>query len=115
MPGSGGRTYRIRFERRARDANGDPLGAFTFVFERACEVVWLKGSEPVVAQRLQGLNPAVIRVPATRSSRAIDNAWRCVDARIPKPGVNDYLAIHSKTLSEDRSFVEVLATRGGEA
>lgn len=40
---------------------------------------WLRGSEPVIAARLQGRQPVVVTVRSSLATRAITPAWRMRD------------------------------------
>lgn len=114
MLNAGAMRDRIRFERRQADANGDAVGPWQEVCTVWAKIVWLRGSEPVLAQRLQGVQPAVIYVRASAATKSLDNACRAVDARVPKPGKGDFFAIRGKVLSDDRADVEVTAERGAD-
>ncbi len=100
---------RILLQRRTLDGNGDPLGPWGAVPSEAddsawaAQVVWLKGGETVMAQRLQGVQPVVIVLRACTTSRAVDNAWRGVDVRD-----RQVYEFSGATLTEDRMWVEVL-------
>lgn len=109
MTSTGWMRERVRFERRANDDNGDPLGAWTEIATCAARVQPLKGSEPVMAQRLEGVSPFVIYVRASIATRSVDNACRAVDTRSP---VDDpfYYDITDANLSENRKEMEFLAT-----
>ncbi|ODT82451.1 MAG: hypothetical protein ABS76_07470 [Pelagibacterium sp. SCN 64-44] len=60
-------------------------GDFATVTTVAAEFIPLKGSEPVIASRLQGVQPYVVRVRSSAATRAVDETWRLVDARAPQP------------------------------
>ncbi len=98
---------RVRFDRRGLDDNDDragPWGPITTVWAR---IQPLKGSETVLEQRLQGVQPFVIYVRASSVTRAIDNSYRAVDAR-DASRVFDITA--PPILTEDRREVQILAT-----
>lgn len=112
MLNTGAMRDKIRFERRAADENGDPSGDWQEIVTLSAQIVWLRGDAQLLAQRLQGLQPAVFKVRACAESRALDNTCRAVDARILNPQKGDYFAIKAVNLSADRADVEVLAERG---
>ena len=78
---------RVTLQRRGQDANGEPNGPWSTVASEAGDQAWaakiihLKGGEPVMAQRLQGVRPAVIVVRACGLTREADNSWRAIDRR----------------------------------
>lgn len=80
---SGGTDYprRIYLQRRALDENGERKGAWTTEIDRRCRIKPLIGGEAVQRQRLEGAQPVILYVRADRTTKAIDNAWRAVDAR----------------------------------
>lgn len=104
-------TNRVRLQRREDDENGDPLGPWEDVATRRAEIVYLRGGETVMAQRLQGIQPAVVAVYADRITRAATNAWRLVDDRTGQ--VHEITA--PPTVTANRRWVEILTTaKSGE-
>lgn len=109
MPGAGALDQRIRFEARTEDANGDPLGPWAEQFTVWAQLVWLRGSEAVLQQRLEGKQPVAIVVRSSSSTRAINTAWRAVNARNPAQAFN----ITAVSPAKEQGFIDVLATMGG--
>jgi hypothetical protein len=72
---------RVRFERRGLDANGDALGPFAELFTRAASIIYMRGSETVMAQRLEGQQPVIVTVVNSRQIREVTTADRLVNAR----------------------------------
>lgn len=70
---------RPRFQQRAIDVNGDPLGDWVepgvTVWAR---IVPMKGSEPVIQARLQGVQPLSVSIRSSSVTRQITSAWRMV-------------------------------------
>lgn len=54
-------------------------GPFATVFELRGQFIPAKGTEEVVNAAVQGLQSYTLRVRATASRKAINNAWRVVD------------------------------------
>lgn len=104
MTAAGGYRERVRFERPAPDPSGDARGAWSEVITMAARIQPLKGAEPVLEQRLQGVQPVVIYVRACAASRGLDNACRAVNVRSGQ--VYD---IKSAVLAEARDEVQLLA------
>lgn len=71
------------FQVRTQDDNGDLQGPFDphSEFRLPAKVIWLKGSEAVMQDRLTGIQPVIITVPDCHNARQITPAWRGVDAR----------------------------------
>lgn len=83
---SGAMREKLNFQVRAniQDPYGNPqAGDFQTVYTCAAELIPLKGSEPVIASRLSGVQPFIIRIRSCVAARAITTAWRAVDARNP--------------------------------
>lgn len=106
MPGSGKLKDRITFQRRALDANGDRLGAWEADFTVAAQIDWLRGSQPVMEQRLQGIRPVVLTVRDETRTRALVTPWRAVNAR----NTQHVFEITSVTPARDAGFLDLLAT-----
>lgn len=104
---------RVAFDKRADaiegEAGGTP-GDWVEQFQEACALTWLRGSEPVIAQRLQGVNPVVIKIRSSTRARMIDASWR---ARLPRKN-NRLLNIRS-IIPDDRDFYLELTCEAGVA
>lgn len=89
LPTSGSLRGRVHFQRRQTEPDpwgGDPReGDWATVTTCAAEFIPLKGSEAVIANRLQGIQPYIVRVRQSAVTRQIDETWRVVDARAPQP------------------------------
>ena len=114
--GSRDLTDRVALQRRGLDDNGDQLGPWETVPSDADDQAWaaqiirLKGGEPVMAQRLQGVQPAVIAVRANPVTRQADNSWRAIDKRTGQ--VHEFT---SASETDDRAWIEILTTaKAGE-
>lgn len=109
MPGAGDLRDRVRFEQKAEDNRGDRVGAWEPLPSAAPDgavaagIRYLRGSEPVVAARLQGKQPAVVTVRASSHTRQITAAFRAVNARTGK--VFDIKAV---TPTDDRAWIDFL-------
>lgn len=108
---AGSLNERFAFQKRARTA-GDGYGNFEERWENQFTVwtkrIFLRGGETVMADRLQGRQPAVLTIRASRQTAQITTDWRAVNARDDTEIYN----IRSISLSEDRSFYDVLCERG---
>lgn len=89
-PTAGALRGRVHFQKRATTESpwlpGQTTeGDFETVFTCAAEFVPLRGSETVIASRLQGVQPYIVRVRQSSQTRQVDETWRVVDARAPQP------------------------------
>jgi hypothetical protein len=73
-------TRPVIFQKRGPDANGDPLGDWTTVVSRMAKIAPSIGGEGVVAQRLEGSQPAVIYIRRDLETKLIDSSYRVLDA-----------------------------------
>ncbi|QMV02577.1 head-tail adaptor protein [Devosia sp. D6-9] len=85
-PSAGALRGRVHCQKRQPKA--DPWGGsevtsgtFSTVDTIACEFLPLRGSETVIANRLQGVQPYILRVRQSAFTKTIDTNWRFVDAR----------------------------------
>lgn len=101
---------RYRFEQRGLDANGDRLGAWDTEngITVSAETIWLKGSESVMASRLEGKQPVALVIRDSTQARTINEAWRAVDVR-----TSEVFNISGTSPSRVRGFIDVLAVSGG--
>ncbi len=105
MTSAGALRERVRFEQRAEDANGERLGGWVDEFTVPAEILYLRGGDPVMAQRLQGVQPVIIRVRFEARTQAVTSAWRAVDARS-----RQIFEFTNTPPSVDRAWIEMLAT-----
>lgn len=108
---AGGLNERFTFQKRAGTA-GDGYGNFQERWESQFTVwtkrLFLRGGETVVAERLQGRQPAVLTIRASSQTAQITTDWRAVNAR----DATEVYNIRSISFSEDRSFYDILCERG---
>lgn len=106
---------RIAFDKRAEtdDGYGNPVsGDWQEQFVLSARVRPLKGSEAVLAARLEGRQPVVITVRVSRHSERIDPSWRARDA---DAGTVYALTAPPANMDEGRAFFDILATTGEAA
>lgn len=111
-PGSGLLRSKLNFQRRDSIDDGygnEQAGEFATMFTAAAELIPLKGSEPVLAARLTGVQPYVIRIRSCVAARQVDTSWRAVDAR-DATRVFNITAIVDPT--NKNAWLELMATRG---
>ncbi len=84
MSGAGSLRERVAFERRdaAVDGYGNTVGeAWTTVAVCAAQVIPIKGGEEVLASRLAGRQPVIIRVRSSSETRSVTTDMRARDVR----------------------------------
>ncbi len=100
---------RVAFDQKAQSDTvyGIAAGDWEEQFREPARIRYLVGSEPVIAQRLQGIQPAVITVRANHLTRAVDSGWRIRDVRTGKP-----FNIRSITPDEINAYIDLLCETG---
>ncbi len=85
--GAGRMRGKVNFQKRGdtvEDQYGNAQsGDWTTQFTDAAQLIPLKGSEPVIAARLTGVQPYILRIRGSVAARIVTTAWRAVDARNP--------------------------------
>lgn len=105
---------RVRFQRRAPGAGGrtgsweDIVGGGLL----SCSVLYLRGGETVVGERLEGRQPAIITVRASRVTVSLTNGDQAV-VRGLFGAPDEVFDIGAGTLTDARDGVEILAVRHG--
>jgi hypothetical protein len=81
--GAGQLREKVAFDERANqsDGYGNEEGDFVEQFQRRAGFTFLRGGETVIAGRLEGRQPIVVRVRADSSTRRIQPDWRMRDLR----------------------------------
>lgn len=108
---AGSLKHRLRFEARSltSDGYGNVEGDFATVFTRQAQIIPLKGGEAVMAARLTGTQPIIIRVRRDSQTRQIEADWRAVDERTEEV----YALKSPPTDMEDRgAYLDILAESG---
>lgn len=89
QPRAGALRGRVHLQQRQDEPDpwgGDPRpGDFATVATVAAEFLPMRGGEAVVASRLAGIQPYIVRVRQSAATRAVQVDWRLVDARGPQP------------------------------
>jgi head-tail adaptor len=112
---AGKRRQLLSFQRRSEldDGYGNvQSGDFETVFDEAAELVPLKGSEPVIAARLTGVQPYILRIPSSTAARQVTTAWRAIDKRDPTRFFN--ITSISNQDQKNRT-IDIMATHGEAA
>lgn len=99
----------VAFDRETSgdDGYGNTVSGFAEQFTVSARIRYLRGQEPVIAQRLQGVQPAVITVRASSQTRQIDASWRARNARS-----GEAFNVKAVTPSDDRQWIDLLCEAG---
>ena len=111
-PGAGRQRDKLLFQRRLSYDDGygnEQSGDFATMFSAAAELIPLRGSEPVLAARLTGVQPFIIRIRSCIAAREVDMAWRIVDARNPARIFNITASVDP---DNKNAWIEIMATQG---
>jgi SPP1 family predicted phage head-tail adaptor len=106
--------HRLTFQKEV--ATPDPYGGSTYVWTDQLTVwgsiIFRTGSETVIAQRLQGIQPVTVRVRYSAQTKAIEASWRIKHQR--GDGVVDYYAVKSPPVRkpDDYGFLLLEAVMG---
>ncbi|WP_242217974.1 phage head completion protein [Shinella zoogloeoides] len=81
--GSGQLYERVAFDERAlqSDGHGNEQEDFVEAFECRAGFTYLRGTEAVIAARLEGRQPIVVRVRRNSKTEQIDHDWRMRNLR----------------------------------
>ncbi len=111
MTAAGRLQHWLQFEAMTEPVN-DGYGntvtsAWTQQFTVWAGVQYLRGSESVLAARLEGRQPAIVTVRASSNARRITHEWRAVDLR-----TGAVFQIKEPPRPDGRGFLEMLAESG---
>lgn len=100
---------RIRFERpvSASDGQGGRKDGWETAITCRAQYTRLRGSEKVLADRLEGIQATVIRVRSAAQTRAVTTDWRIVDDR-----TGETFNIRSSIETDDRIYIDFAAESG---
>ncbi len=109
MPSASELRERVSFESQTsvESDGGTVAGNWAEQFTRRAKVRYLKGSEPVIAQRLVGVSPVVVTVRSDHMTRTVDSSWRLRDSNS-----GTLLNIRSVTPDEKRTWIDLLCEVG---
>lgn len=104
--------HRMVFAKRSDDPDGrgNPEGDWIDQFTCDAEVIpLLRGGEEVIASRLAGVQPVILRIRSCIAARLIETHWKATDERRPTVVYN----IKSiANLDQRDQFLDVLASSG---
>ncbi|RWP19258.1 MAG: head-tail adaptor protein [Mesorhizobium sp.] len=98
--------FLVRVEQE--DGSGNFEGAFVPQFEMAANRKILRGSETIMAGRLQNVQNVILTVRNCENARRITAGWKAQDIRSGA----EYAIHEDPQLSDDRLWLEFLAQSG---
>lgn len=106
---AGNLDQRWQFQKRTStdDGYGNKLAAWAAQFTVWASREDLRGGETVMASRLEGRQPCLIRVRASSQSRTITPDWRAVNL-----ATGEAVNVRTATQTPDRRFMELLCEAG---
>lgn len=111
-PGAGPLRERVAFDAREEidDGYGNHVGAWQErIAPVAARIQPLKGGEQVLAARLTGVQPVIIRVRRSAATAAIDPTWRARDVR--RGAVYNIRSVAD--MEERGAYLDMLCEAGG--
>ncbi|MDX0572176.1 head-tail adaptor protein [Sinorhizobium medicae] len=107
--GAGQLFEKVAFDERtiSSDGHGNEEGDFAEQFTCRAGYTYLRGGETVIASRLVGRQPVVVRVRASSNTRQIQPDWRMRDLRSGQS-----YAVRSVVVVDGRQFLDVLVESG---
>ncbi len=113
---------RVAFDERQKvsDGHGNHESDFVEAFQCRAGFTFLRGTESVIASRLEGRQPVVVRVRVSGDTRQIGHDWRMRDLREGSwagGSGNEYwdgpvYAVRSVILTEDGRWLDITVERG---
>lgn len=99
----------VAFDRldEVSDGAGNTNGTFVEVFRCHAGFLYLRGGETVQASRLEGVQPAIVRIRISAASSQVTPEWRMRDVRR-----DIAYAISGITHSLDRGYFDILVRSG---
>lgn len=107
---SAGRLHeQVAFDRRqdTADGYGNTQSDFAERFRRRAGFTYLRGTEGVIAARLEGRQPIVVRLRADSDTRSIGTDWR-----MRRIATGEAYAVRSVAETPDRRWVDVMVEKG---
>ncbi|MBW9113149.1 head-tail adaptor protein [Rhizobium cauense] len=113
---------KVAFDERAdqEDGHGNVQDAFVEQFQRRAGFTYMRGGETVIASRLEGRQPTIVRVRRDSDTLKIGPDWRMRDSRNGSwqgTDENRYwdgpiYAVRSIAPTEDRQFLDIMVESG---
>ena len=107
--GAGPLSELVAFDKRAPadDGYGNTVATWTEQFRAEAAYVHLRGSETVMAARLEGKHSLIIRIRQSVAAREVTSDWRLRDVRR-----GTVFALHEVVEDVSRAWVDLLAESG---
>lgn len=105
------------------DGYGNTVSIFVEQFTSRADFTYLRGGEAVIAGRLTGKQPVVVRVRRNKKTRRINETWRMRDTNNGswdgdsgfEQWTGPLYAVRSVIVTEDRYFLDIMIQSGEAA
>ena len=104
---------RLHFQKRGTTDDGygnSVAGPFETVFTQRAQMIARNGTETVMAERLQGVQPYTVRIRCSAQAADITADWRVIDAR--KPGRVFAITAPPVKVDDENRWIELLVSEG---
>lgn len=108
--GAGRLEQRVAFDKReeVEDPYGNMVADWVEQFQDYAAFMFLRGSEQVMAARLESREPMLVRIRMSANARQIGNDWQMRDVRADNKAYN----IRDITWDNNRAVVDLLVEGG---
>ncbi len=108
--GAGPLRGRVRFDARAPDPNGDPLGPWVTGFTVWANIEYLRGSETALTHRLEKRQPVSVTIRDSAQARTVGPDMRMVNVR-----TGEVFNVTAASPARDAGYRNILGVSGGAA
>lgn len=107
--GAGSLHELVAFDKRAPadDGYGNTVAAWAEQFQAHAGFVYVRGSETIMAARLEGRQSMIVQIRQSDAARLVTTDWQMRDLR-----TGEQFNIRSINSSANRSMLELLVERG---
>lgn len=109
LSGAGLLQERVAFDKRseATDEYGNYVAAWVEQFSTRAQFIPLRGTESVMAARLENRQPVIVRIRRSAAAELVDNDWRMRDLR-----TGEEYQIRTVTPDVSRGMIDILTETG---
>lgn len=113
MTQAGDLRFRVRFDKRTEveGSYGGKQSDWSAQFTRWADIRPLKGSEPVVAKRLTGIQPVIIIVRRDSDTETITSGWRACEVD-GDAVLRTYALKTAVDMERNQEFITMMAESG---
>lgn len=108
--GAGHLQHKVAFDKRAMVDDGygnEVAGDWQEQFQTRAQFIFLRGSEQVMAARLESREPMLVRIRMSANAQLIDNDWQMRDVRMDRA-----FNVRDITWDNNRAVIDILVEGG---